>query len=163
MNASIYVGTYAKYNNGSIAGKWLDLTDYTDKEEFCKAANELHKDEADPELMFQDWEGIPGKFISESSLSDEFFDYMDTITSSHLDAEVFEAAVDLDIEADMVEELYQGEYSSDDDFAYSLADDIGAIDHTASWPMNCIDWEHAARELMYDYGESGGHYFRTSY
>jgi hypothetical protein len=24
----IYVGTYAKYNAGSIAGAWLDLDDY---------------------------------------------------------------------------------------------------------------------------------------
>ena len=24
----IYVGTYAKYNAGSIAGQWLDLEDY---------------------------------------------------------------------------------------------------------------------------------------
>ena len=24
----IYVGTYRKYNNGSIAGKWLELEDY---------------------------------------------------------------------------------------------------------------------------------------
>lgn len=32
--AQIYVGTYAKYNNGSIFGKWLDLSDYSDKNEF---------------------------------------------------------------------------------------------------------------------------------
>ena len=23
MNASVYVGTYGKYNSGSIAGKWI--------------------------------------------------------------------------------------------------------------------------------------------
>src|SRR5690606_41483633 len=32
--ASIYVGTYGKYNAGSIFGKWLNLSDYADKEEF---------------------------------------------------------------------------------------------------------------------------------
>lgn len=26
--ARVYVGTYAKYNNGSLFGKWLDLSDY---------------------------------------------------------------------------------------------------------------------------------------
>jgi len=41
----IYVGTYAKYNSGSIAGKWLDLEDYSDKEAFLEACAELHKDE----------------------------------------------------------------------------------------------------------------------
>ena len=30
----VYVGTYAKYNGGSLEGKWLDLEDYADKDEF---------------------------------------------------------------------------------------------------------------------------------
>jgi hypothetical protein len=36
-------------------------------------------------------------------------------------------------------------------YAQEFAEDIGAIDPTASWPNNCIDWERAARELQYDY------------
>lgn len=38
-----------------------------------------------------------------------------------------------------------------EDYAQELADDIGAIDGDAAWPMNCIDWERAARELRTDY------------
>ena len=49
--ARIYVGTYAKYNNGSIYGKWLDLSDYSDKEEFYEACHELHGDEPDAEFI----------------------------------------------------------------------------------------------------------------
>ena len=37
------------------------------------------------------------------------------------------------------------------DYAMELADDIGAIDNNASWPLTCIDWDQAARELQYDY------------
>lgn len=70
---AIYVGTYAKYNDGSIFGKWLSLTDYADKEEFYAACKELHKDEEDPEFMFQDWEYIPEEFIGESWLSENVF------------------------------------------------------------------------------------------
>lgn len=58
------------------------------------------------------------------------------------------------------EEAYQGEYSSDEDFAEQLAEDLGEIDKDAHWPNNCIDWKKAARELMYDYFESNGFYFR---
>ena len=36
-------------------------------------------------------------------------------------------------------------------YAEQLAEDIGAIDPKASWPLNCIDWEKAASELQYDY------------
>lgn len=48
--AAIYVGTYAKYNAGSLFGKWFDLSDFADKDEFLEACKELHKDEDDPEL-----------------------------------------------------------------------------------------------------------------
>ncbi len=36
-------------------------------------------------------------------------------------------------------------------YAEELADDIGAVPLDAQWPLNCIDWEQAARELRYDY------------
>ena len=38
--AKVYVGTYVKYNNGSLSGAWLDLSDYSDKEEFYEALSE---------------------------------------------------------------------------------------------------------------------------
>ena len=37
------------------------------------------------------------------------------------------------------------------DYAEELADDIGAIDRNAKWPLTCIDWERASRELQSDY------------
>lgn len=36
-------------------------------------------------------------------------------------------------------------------YAEELADDIGAIDRDARWPLNHIDWEAAASELQMDY------------
>lgn len=48
------------------------------------------------------------------------------------------------------------------DFAREFADDIGAINESQSggnWPLYCIDWERAARELQMDYTpvEYAGH------
>ncbi len=40
-----------------------------------------------------------------------------------------------------------------EDYARQLAEDIGAIDPKATWPIYCIDWERAARELAMDYTE----------
>ncbi len=37
------------------------------------------------------------------------------------------------------------------EYAQELAEDIGAIDPDAKWPVYCIDWERAARELKMDY------------
>lgn len=36
-------------------------------------------------------------------------------------------------------------------YAEELADDIGAIDRNASWPLSFIDWEAAADALKQDY------------
>ena len=38
-----------------------------------------------------------------------------------------------------------------EDYAEELADDIGAIDRRAGWPLTCIDWKQASRELQQDY------------
>lgn len=37
------------------------------------------------------------------------------------------------------------------EYAEQFADDIGAIDRNASWPLTHIDWEAAARDLQSDY------------
>lgn len=64
--ASVYCGTYAKYNNGDLTGQWLKFSDYSDSEEFFNACKELHSDEIDPEFMFQDYENFPENLYSES-------------------------------------------------------------------------------------------------
>lgn len=168
-DAKIYVGTYAKYNNGSIAGKWLDLSDYDNIDEFYEACAELHNDEDDPEFMFQDWEGIPESLISESWLSDNFFDLRDTV--GEYEEEAFYAYCnhmghDLSTEdAQKIyndfQEAYQGQYDSDEDFAQTLADELGYMKLNMGWPYTCIDWEYAAREIMYDYFSEGNFYFRS--
>ena len=38
-------------------------------------------------------------------------------------------------------------------YAEDFADDIGAIDRNANWPVNCIDWDEAAEQLKQDYFE----------
>ena len=37
------------------------------------------------------------------------------------------------------------------DHAQQLAEDIGAVEDFSRWPVSCIDWEQAARELQTDY------------
>lgn len=38
-----------------------------------------------------------------------------------------------------------------EEYAQELAEDIGAIAGDNAWPLYCIDWERAARELQQDY------------
>ena len=59
-----------------------------------------------------------------------------------------------------VEEAYQGQWSSDERFAQQTAEDLGLIERDVKWPASCIDWEWAAKEVMMDYMEENGYYFR---
>lgn len=59
------------------------------------------------------------------------------------------------------EESYCGQFDSDEDFAHTMAEDTADMPKDSHWPMYCIDWEWAARELMNDYSEQDGFYFRN--
>lgn len=54
LDAAVYVGTYGKYNDGDLTGQWLRIADYPTKDAFMKKARAIHKDEREPEYMFQD-------------------------------------------------------------------------------------------------------------
>ena len=88
-NPRIYVGTYGKYNSGSIFGKWFDLTEYKNLKEFYNALKDYHKNEHDPEFMFQDWENIPSCLIGESWIHEEIYDYIEEIQNGNICYEVF--------------------------------------------------------------------------
>lgn len=167
-SCSVYVGTYAKYNNDSLFGEWLNLSDYSDYDELLGAMKELHQDEHDPEFMLQDYENCSFfeklGLIGESYLSNEIFEIVEQINDSGYGLEIFEAYLDCVGKMDFqsiyngVINYYIGEYSDDEIFAqYILEENIP--DSLQNYIY--IDWEATARNLMYDYFESNGHYFKS--
>lgn len=161
MTMRIYVGTYAKYNDGNLFGKWLDLEDYSDKEEFLKACAELHRDEEDPELMFQDWEGIPNGMVSECSVDAECWELIEAYDEFGEDAvnaycDCFGEWNERDFQ-----DRYRGEYDSWEDFAEQLVDELGYLDEIPEHLRYYFDYEKYARDLRIggDLTESNGHYF----
>lgn len=76
------------------------------------------------------------------------------------DLDLIEAGLYCGVSLSNIEEAYQGKFGSDEDFAQDMAEQLGEIPKDAHWPLYCIDWEHAARELMMDYNEHDGYYFR---
>lgn len=175
--AKIYVGTYSKYNNGSIAGAWLDLSDYSGKEEFYEACAELHSDETDHEFMFQDHENIPKELITESSIADSVFQLIEAV--SDLDDDRQEAFfiwannrnADLKNEepAELIEqfdELYQGHYDGYDvekDFAEYITEELDLLNGMAEDLKYYFDYQAYGRDLFIsDYWEEDGHVFRNS-
>lgn len=144
--ARLYVGTYAKYNNGSIAGKWLDLEDYGDKESFLKACAELHKDEADPEFMFQDFEGFPRSMYSESSVSEELFEYVALDEDDQELLAVYKENVDSDGDIETARDAFAGKADSQANWAAQFLEDTGGLDGVPEHLKNYIDFEAYARD-----------------
>ena len=161
MNAQIYVSTYAKYNNGSIAGAWIDLEQFSDKDDFLEACAKLHADEDDPEFMFQDFEGFPDRFYSESGIDDSLFDFLALDDDQRrMLAAYIEGTGDEGASIEDAEDAFAGEFSSDQDFAWQLAEDVGDIPRDLPSYI-VIDWEATARNIMFDYFEVDGLYFRN--
>jgi antirestriction protein len=165
---SIYVGTYHKYNCGSLQGQWVDLDQFSDLSGFYCFIRNLHADEEDPEFMFQDYEcpkliDVMG-LISECHLSDSIYEVIEEIENSDYEYEVLEAyAESFDTCSDIteliskVQDCYMGEYTSDVDFCQEFVEvpeNLSSIIH--------IDWEGTARDFMTYYGSFNQHYFHSS-
>jgi len=160
VSPRVYVGTYAKYNSDSIQDEWLDLDDYYDADDFYEAARELHKDEVDPELMFQDHEGVPDWAISESHIDPKFWEFMDATKDWDASTQkAFEIFCDYYYGSEMdntdmgeaieaFEERYQGQYDSVQDYAYGFVEDVGfeGINNKESY----FDSEKFARDLGFE-------------
>jgi antirestriction protein len=153
----IYVGTYSKYNNGSIQGAWVDLTQFSDADEFIDHIKELHSDEEDPEFMFQDYEGFPECYYSESMSDTELnqlFDYLNMDEDDRKLLDMYAEATGYGIEditlRDAQDKFY-GTADSEADFAEQIAEDCGEIPKDLpSWIV--IDWEASWNcNLRYDY------------
>ena len=130
---------------------------YEEEENFSELEEELQNADYEVTWEVKDWCDVSDY----ENLQD--IDILNEIESEGIDYDfdVISAALDCDISIDDIEEAYQGEYKDDEDFAWEFAHEIGAIEKNISWPYTCIDWEHAASEIMYDYCESNGHYFRN--
>lgn len=149
-NPKVYVGTYAKYNNGDLSGEWVDLTNYSDYDDFLEYCAELHSDEEDPEFMFQDYQNFPEEYYGESKLDEELWDYIEKIN---------------DYDKDLVDTILENGYDLDDvenfnfypncndkaDFAEIYIDETGGLENLDQKTLEAyFDYESYGRDLAMD-------------
>ncbi len=173
----IYVGTYGQYNSGSLFGKWFDLTDYSNLKEFLQDCFEFHRNELDPELMFQDWENIPDFLISECSLHKEAFAYFEA--AGEMDDETAEAfeiyckhinywpsnGYELDDQLESFRECYRGFFGGsmkdpELEYAYQYVEETGLLSGVPVNLQRYFDYEAFAKDLFLEgYSEYEGYVF----
>lgn len=147
----IYVGTYAKYNSGSIAGAWIDLDKFAgDRDGFLEACKELHKDEPDPELMFQDFEGFPRDMYSESNASEELFAWLDLDEDDRELLAVYQQGVDQSGTLEQARDAFMGKHDNAADWAASWLEETGGLEGVPEHLKNYIDYESYARDAGHD-------------
>lgn len=162
---AVYCGTYAKYNDGSLYGAWIDLTSFDTYDEFIEFCNRLHHDEDDPELMFQDYEGYPRDWYSESCMGPETFDKIKEYWNlSEDERDAYEAFINYRGEDATIEDFhdrYCGKWDSGADFAEDLLDQSGDLRDIPIWIRSCIDFEAVWRSLdtAGDYTYEDGYVF----
>ena len=161
---SVYVGTYGKYNDGSLRGLWIDLSSFNDYDEFINFCKAIHADEEDPELMAQDYEGFPREWYTEGFMSEDDFDnileYSDMCDKHGNDA--VDDYMDFNDSLDNFEEAYCGEWDSEEDFARHIVEECYNLEKMMGSLANYFDYEAFARELFnWDYNMgANGHVFR---
>lgn len=147
--ARIYVGTYAKYNEGHIDGAWLDCEDYSDYGDFLSACKELHADESDPEFMFQDFEDFPREFYSESSIDPRLWDFLALASYDQeiVNAWLSENSLSSGEDLQGIVDSFTGRYASWAAYAEEITNDCNRVpDYLQSY----IDWEKMGRDMSYE-------------
>jgi antirestriction protein len=142
----VYVGTYAKYNSGSIKGAWLDLDDYADRDEFYAACKALHADETDPEFMFQDFENFPRSLYSESNVSEDLFAWLELDEDDRELLAAYQDGVNGDGTIEQARDAFMGKADSEADWAEQWLDDTGQLAELSDWAKSYFDFEAYARD-----------------
>lgn len=120
--------------------------DVIDSRDLIERLTELEDDQNDLQSILDDAEGPDAVEEAKENLANwntEFEDEMIMLKEFCEEAEGY--SEDWKYGATLINDRYFETYAEE------LADDIGAIDRNAGWPLNCLDWQKAARELQRDY------------
>lgn len=153
----VYCGTYGKYNAGSIAGEWLNLENYADIDDFLADCAEIHKDESDPEFMFQDIDNDTCyPFSGEPMIADiekmiEFLQ-LDNHERRLVEAwlELMDDRVSIQEALDNAEDYYCGDSDDFFDWACYQAEEL-FYEQKDSPLWNYFDFDKWARDLSFEY------------
>lgn len=171
---AVYVGTYAKYNDGSLFGMWVDMVKCGDYDTFMEVCHNFHADEEDPELMYQDYECFPSAWYSESGIDEDTFDrileYADMDDDDRDAFDEFSEAFGNDCVSSF-RERYMGQWDSEKDFAEHIVDECYRsafgrlqgknLDEMMGHLASYFDYEAYARDLFIDdFYFSNGYVFR---
>lgn len=147
---AVYVGTYKKYNNGDLTGMWVDLTEFNNYKQFQNwCVKQLHSDEKDPQLMFQDFQNFPRKYYGESTLDEQLWDYIEKI--KEYDKDIVDAIIDYGLQLNDVEKSFFYDDCNDmKDVAQQQIEEFGGVEKLDRKTLEqYFDYQHYGREMSF--------------
>ena len=142
----------------------MDLSSFDDYDEFINFCQAIHADEADPELMAQDYECFPRQWYSEGFIGEDDFNHIKEYTEmcDKHGAEAVDDYMELHDELDNFEEAYCGEWDSEEDFARHIVNECYNHEKLMGDLSRYFDYEAFGRDLfMWDYNMGANiHVFR---
>lgn len=147
-------------------GLWIDLDDVAEWAQIEEKLLGLFPGALIDEILCADIEGLPKHFYASNCDGfdmDGWAAFLEDKETTHLDDEVIDAYFDNNGVSSIsdIEEAYQGEFSSDEAFADDYIDSTGMLSEVPENLRFYFDTEKFARDMMFDFFESNGHYFRN--
>lgn len=175
---AIWLGCLSCYNNGRLNGKWITAEQAAEPEaaETLNGLAELatvndytasrcRKCFGD-EFDVMDYQLIPKSCAN----AKEFYENAEQLAELHNTGEL-ELLILLDSNltgmdlGDLItyhQDNYAGEHETAKAFGEDYAESVGDIDAVPEHMRNYIDYDYYAKELLYNYMEIAGHYWRNS-
>ena len=158
-DVGIYVACLASYNSGHLHGAWLDLEGDTDEDDIQAGIDWILATSPEPgaeEWAMHDSAGLPF-YLSRNEWPGlgELIAWADGL-GALIDAdhrEAYRLACEDQhetLDTDAFWETYRGCHSSGEDYAQELAEECGSLPKELAWPLCCIDWADAWRQLTFD-------------
>lgn len=124
-----------------------NFEDIIDSRDIIKRIEELDDERADLVAAIEEAEsdGVSLRKVREDLADWDQENASELGSLKALADEASDVSPDWEYGAPLIRETYFKQY------AMELADDIGAVPANLAWPLTCIDWDQAARELQMDY------------
>lgn len=149
---AVWIGCLACYNAGRLVGEWFPAIDAGDV-----TPDQIHgKPTSHEELWVMDLDNSPIGVDGEMSPSEaqRIAEALEDVPADEREAFAAWCANNgvhiTQADHDEFEDAYCGEWDSQKDYAYQLAEDIG-FEASGAWPASYIDWDAATRDLFMDY------------
>lgn len=148
---AIYAANLAAYNSGKLIGEWIRIEDGMTAEEIGERTQAMIDRTGGEEYAIHDYDNMPcslGEWPdleTVAAVAQAVHDHGYELVKGYVD--YFDAD-----QLDQFEERYQGEFKNEEDFAYSLVDDLYDLDKMMGSLAPYFDYEAFARDLfMGDY------------